>query len=84
MLTWSKTLKAGMLDGPHTKTDFGAGEDSTFSKASEEVVRSGRQTNVKRVKSSGMANGCVGGTKLRRANPMSGSGMKQGRQTRGG
>jgi hypothetical protein len=65
-----------MLIGLRVKTVFGAGECLTFSKATKVVVRSDRQTNVKRVKASGTANCCVGGEKLQRENPMSGSGMK--------
>jgi hypothetical protein len=41
-------------------------------------------SNVKRAAALETANGCARGAKLWRANPKSGSGMKQGQQARGG
>jgi hypothetical protein len=57
---------------------FGNATKSRLSGRFEELL------NVRKAQTPETANGCTRGGKLWRANPMSGSGMKQGQQARGG
>jgi hypothetical protein len=84
-LVWSKALKARRLRGPshHGSQRLwrGASASATKSRLSGWLEES---LNVKKAQAPETANGCTRGGKLWRANPMSGSGMKQGQQARGG